>query len=51
LAQCIREVVEDVNKSHGHLLELPKFAVGIEDKLEEVQNKMEVHSIVGLVRT
>jgi ABC-type glutathione transport system ATPase component len=25
--------------------------VGIEDKLEEVWNKMEVHSIVGLVGT
>jgi len=49
LVQCIREVVEDVNKNLGNTLNILGRVVGIKDKLQEVQKRMEVHSIVGLV--
>jgi len=49
LVRCIREVVEDVNKNLGNIVDIPSFVVGIENKLQQVRKMMEGHSIVGLV--
>jgi ABC-type glutathione transport system ATPase component len=48
--RCIREVVDDVNENHGNTLDIKGHVVGIKHKLQEVWKRMEVHSIVGLVR-
>jgi hypothetical protein len=50
LVRCIREVVKDVNENLGNTLDIKGHVVGIEHKLQEVWKRMEVHSIVGLVR-
>jgi hypothetical protein len=49
LVRCIREVVEDVNKNLGNIVDIPRCVVGIENKLQQVQRMMELHSIVCLV--
>ncbi len=49
LVWCIREVLEDVNKNLGNILDILGPMVGIKDKLQEVWKRMEVHSILGLV--